>query len=43
MEQSAAAGADSGGAASAPKLTANKKVWPYNLFSEGAEAHHGRK
>ena len=43
MEQSAAAGAESGGAASAPKPTANKKVWPYNLFSEGAEAHHGRK
>ena len=27
----------------APKLTVNKKVWPYNLFSEGAEAHPGRK
>jgi hypothetical protein len=25
------------------KLTVNKKVWPYNLFSEGAEAHPGRK
>jgi len=25
------------------KLTPNKKVWPYNLFSEGAEAHPGRK
>jgi hypothetical protein len=21
----------------------NKKVWPYNLFSEGAESHPGRK
>jgi len=31
------------GAASAPKLKVNKKVWPYNLFSEGAEAHPGRK
>jgi|SRR5580704_6548494 hypothetical protein len=28
---------------SAPTLTVNKKVWPYNLFSEGAEAHPGRK
>jgi hypothetical protein len=27
----------------APKLTVNKKVWPYNLFSEGAEVHPGRK
>jgi hypothetical protein len=24
-------------------LTVNKKVWPYSLFSEGAEAHPGRK
>jgi hypothetical protein len=23
---------------SSPKLTVNKKVWPYNLFSEGVEA-----
>jgi hypothetical protein len=30
-------------AADAPKLTVNKKVWPYNLFSEGAELHPGRK
>jgi hypothetical protein len=29
--------------ASGSKLTAQKKVWPYNLFSEGAEAHPGRK
>ena len=29
--------------ASTPKLTANKKVWPYNLFSEGVEAHSRRK
>jgi hypothetical protein len=29
--------------ASVPKLTVNKKAWPYNLFSEGAEAHPGRK
>ncbi len=28
---------------SSPKLTVNKKVWPYNLFSEGVEAHPGRK
>ena len=26
-----------------PQLTVNKKVWPYNLFSEGVEAHPGRK
>ena len=26
-----------------PKLTVNKKVWPYNLFSDGVEAHPGRK
>ena len=30
-------------AESSPKLTVNKKVWPYNLFSEGVEAHPGRK
>jgi len=29
--------------AEAPTLTVNKKVWPYNLFSEGAETHPGRK
>lgn len=29
--------------ASAPTVTANKKVWPYNLASEGGEAHPGRK
>jgi len=28
---------------SAPGLDVNKKSWPYNLFSEGAEAHPGRK
>ena len=28
---------------SAPKLTVQKKSWPYNLFSEGAETHPGRK
>ncbi len=28
---------------SSPKLTVNKKVWPYNLFSEGVEAHPRRK
>jgi hypothetical protein len=33
----------SDGPASAAKLTVNKKVWPYNLFSEGAEVHRGRK
>jgi hypothetical protein len=30
-------------AAAPPKLTVNKKSWPYNLFPEGAEAHPGRK
>ena len=25
------------------KAGVNKKVWPYNLFSEGAESHPGRK
>jgi hypothetical protein len=30
--------------ASAPKLTVQKKAeWPYNLFSDGAELHPGRK
>jgi len=29
--------------ADAPKVIANKKTWPYNLFTEGAEAHPGRK
>lgn len=30
--------------AKAPAPSApNKKVWPYNLFTEGAEAHPGRK
>ena len=38
-----AAGASSAEAAGAPKLTVNKKVWPYNLFSEGMETHPGRK
>jgi hypothetical protein len=28
---------------STAKLTRSKKVWPYNVFSEGVEAHHGRK
>jgi len=31
------------GPAAAPKLVVNKKAWPYNLFSEGAEAHPRRK
>jgi hypothetical protein len=30
-------------AAAAPKLTVQKKSWPYNLFAEGAEVHPGRK
>ncbi len=41
--RSAAAGAASADAEGAAKLTVNKKVWPYNLFSDGVEAHPGRK
>jgi hypothetical protein len=29
--------------AAGKQLTVNKKVWPYNLFSDGAESHPGRK
>jgi hypothetical protein len=29
--------------ANAPELNVNKPSWPYNLFSEGAESHPGRK
>lgn len=29
--------------ASVPKLAVNRKVWPYNLFAEGAKTHPGRK
>jgi hypothetical protein len=29
--------------ATAPKLTVKKPAWPYNMFSEGAESHPGRK
>ena len=36
-------GAGISDADSAPALTVNKKAWPYNLFSEGAEVHPGRK
>ncbi len=40
--EAAASAAETGGEG-AHKLTVNKKVWPYNLFSEGVEAHPGRK
>lgn len=30
-------------AAKEPKVPAQKKSWPYNLFEEGGEAHPGRK
>jgi hypothetical protein len=30
-------------ATSAPKVTAQKKAWPYNVFAQGAEASLGRK
>jgi len=46
LAQAAAAsgpGAGISDADSAPVLTVNKKAWPYNLFSEDAEAHPGRK
>jgi hypothetical protein len=36
-------GAAESGTTKAPGLNVNKKSWPYNLFSEGAEAHPGRK
>ena len=44
----AATGAPAPGAAQSEaedsaKLTVNKKVWPYNLFSEGVEAHTRHK
>jgi len=44
--QSAAASASgsvNSGAANAPTVTANKKVWPYNVFSEGAQSNIKRK
>lgn len=31
------------GATSVPKVAVRKKVWPYNLFPEGAETHPGKK
>ena len=30
-------------AASAPKVTVQKKAWPYNVFAQGAEAPLGRR
>jgi len=44
--QSAAASASgsvNGGAANAPTVTSNKKVWPYNVFSEGVQSKSKRK
>jgi hypothetical protein len=38
-----ATGPPKAGAASAPTVTVNKKVWPYNLVAEGGEAHPRRK
>ncbi len=40
---SAASSAPSGAVAAAPKLTVNKKAWPYNLFAEGNESRPRRK
>ena|SRR5580658_9585741 len=31
------------GAAGAQELSVNRKAWPFNVFSEGGEAHPGRK
>jgi len=42
-ESDPAPGAATAAPADAPKLTVNKKAWPYNLFAEGTEAHQGRK
>lgn len=39
----AAVGNEAAHAANDSRLAVNKKVWPYNLFSEGAEVHPGRK
>jgi hypothetical protein len=43
--QNPATGVAGSAASSAPTLSVQKqkKVWPYNLFSESAEAHPGRK
>jgi len=39
----AAASGEAKNSGAAPQIQARKKVWPYNLFSEGAEVHPGRK
>jgi|SRR5579863_624738 hypothetical protein len=39
----AASNAASNAAQDAPKLTVNKKAWPYNLFAEGNESRPRRK
>ncbi len=38
-----ASGSVNSSAASAPGLTVNKKVWPYNVFSEGGKSNPKRK
>ena len=38
-----ASGPANSSAASAPKQAVSKQAWPYNMFSEGAETHPGRK
>jgi hypothetical protein len=38
-----APGAMKASADNSAQLTVNKKVWPYNLFSDGVEAHPKRK
>ncbi len=43
VAQTAPVAAANDDAEGAPRLNVNKKVWPYNLFSEGAESHPGRK
>jgi hypothetical protein len=41
--QTAASGSVNRGAGSATTLPVNKKVWPYNVFSEGVESNSKRK
>jgi hypothetical protein len=38
-----ASGSANSGAANAPTLTVNKKVWPYNVFPDGSKSNPRRK
>ena len=42
-QSASASGPDKADADNSAQLAVNKKVWPYNLFSDGVEAHPGRK